>query len=151
MVWKGTDAARFEREVPGLKPDVVVLDAGPLDDTNESVRRLIEVCQADLCIVTYSYARRALQSQNVRGLQSPITIDMLQAHLGPLIVRHVLETPKKEITLMAAKAPTTARYTREQLGKLMEVSSSIECECPNHLAQLVENRRQRHRCFEIGG
>ncbi len=141
-VWTGTDAARFEREVPALKPDVIVLDAGHLDDADAAVRRLIDACGAELCIVTYSYARRALlralQSLQVRVLQSPITIDMLRAHLGPLIVRRNLEAPKKEMSTIDATAPAPVRYTREQLGRLMEVTSSIECECPNHLAQLVE-------------
>jgi hypothetical protein len=30
-----------------------------------------------------------------------------------------------------------ARYTPEQLGRLMEISSVVQCECPNHLAQIV--------------
>lgn len=28
-------------------------------------------------------------------------------------------------------------YSREQLAKLLEVSSKVECECPNHLAGIV--------------
>ncbi len=144
VAWLGTDAARFEREVPVLKPDVVVLDINHLDDADAAVRRLIEACRAELSIVTYSFARRALlralQDLQVRVLQSPITLDMLQAHLGPLIVRDLLEAPKKESSPMVANVltPAAPRYTREQLGRLLEVSSSIECECPNHLAKLVE-------------
>ena len=30
-------------------------------------------------------------------------------------------------------------YTDEQLAKLLEISSAVDCECPNHLAKLVEN------------
>ena len=36
------------------------------------------------------------------------------------------------------QSPTAPRYSREQLGKLMEVTSGIECECPNHVALLVD-------------
>lgn len=31
------------------------------------------------------------------------------------------------------------RYTDAQLARLLELSNSIDCECPNHLAKLVEN------------
>ena len=30
------------------------------------------------------------------------------------------------------------RYTDEQLARLLEISSAIDCECPNHLAKIVE-------------
>lgn len=29
------------------------------------------------------------------------------------------------------------RYTEEQLARLLEISSEVDCECPNHLAILV--------------
>ena len=35
-------------------------------------------------------------------------------------------------------SPNPPKYTREQLGTLMEVTSAIQCECPNHVAQLVD-------------
>jgi len=35
-------------------------------------------------------------------------------------------------------APAPRRYSQEQLAKLIEISTTVECECPNHLAQLVD-------------
>lgn len=35
--------------------------------------------------------------------------------------------------------PAPRRYTREQLARLMEVASIVQCECPNHLARLVSS------------
>jgi hypothetical protein len=29
------------------------------------------------------------------------------------------------------------RFTREQLGRLREIESRVECECPNHLSELL--------------
>ena len=37
------------------------------------------------------------------------------------------------------------KYTREQLGKLMEITSAVQCECPNHVAQLVEKLQSFER------
>lgn len=142
VAWLGTSAAKFSAEVPALRPDVVVIDleAFPTAD-DEGVRVLVERCQAELSVITYSFARRALirslQGPKVRVLQSPITLDVLQAHLAPLVIRNVLQAARKESHIMDSN-PTGPRFTREQLGKLMEVSSAVQCECPNHLAQVVE-------------
>ena len=89
VVWVGASPERFAAEVPALKPTVVVLDLAEFSDgADEQVRRLIAACQAELSIVTYSFARRQLirsmqmQNQQVRVLQAPITLDVLQAHLA---------------------------------------------------------------------
>ena len=34
--------------------------------------------------------------------------------------------------------PGPRRYSPEQLARLIEISTVVECECPNHLAQLVD-------------
>lgn len=36
-----------------------------------------------------------------------------------------------------AFTPTPSRYTHEQLAMLLEISSTVKCECPNHLARIV--------------
>ncbi len=142
VIWVGSLAERFSAEVPPLHPDVVVIDLdalGAVDDV--ALRSLIDRCQAELSILTYSFARRAvirsLQGPRVRVLQSPITIDLLLAHLAPLIIRNDLTHARKDPAPMSS-TPAGPRFTREQLGKLMEVSSTVQCECPNHLAQVVE-------------
>ena len=144
VVWVGVSPERFASEVPRLGPSIVVLDLAAFGDgADEQVRALIASCKAELTIVTYSFARRQLirsmQTQNhqVRVLQSPITLDVLQAHLAPFVIRQVLETARKESFPMENK-PAPLKFNREQLGKLMEITSELVCECPNHLAQIVE-------------
>lgn len=142
-VWVGVSPERFRVEVPALTPDVVVLDLAELKDvSNEEVASLVERCRAELAILTYSFARRqlirSLQGPKVRALQAPITLETLQAHFAPLVIRRVLESTRKEVFPMQPPTPPAPKYSRAQLGKLMEVTSTIKCECPNHLAQLVE-------------
>jgi Ni,Fe-hydrogenase maturation factor len=141
VVWLGTSPDRFIAEVPALKPSVVIVDLAEFgEDADERLRGALERIGAELNIVTYSFARRALirslQSQQVRVLQSPITLEVLQAHLAPLVIRNVLQSARKELSM--DPSPVPPRFSREQLGKLMEVASSVQCECPNHLAQVVE-------------
>ena len=160
VVWKGVSAEAFRREVPPLKPEVVIIDlvdlAGSVD---QEVRTLLGLTEFELGIVTYSFARRALlkelRSPNVRVLQAPMHLDTLRAHLTPLVVKSVLEggrhrDPTPPVPRPAPEAPkplppapaTGFRYNRAQLGKLLTVQSAIACECPNHVAQLVESLQQ---------
>ncbi len=141
VVWLGTSPDRFIAEVPALKPSAVIVDLAEFgEDADERLRGALERIGAELNIVTYSFARRALirslQSQQVRVLQSPITLEVLQAHLAPLVIRNVQQSARKELSM--DPSPVPPRFSREQLGKLMEVASSVQCECPNHLAQVVE-------------
>lgn len=142
VVWSGTAAVSFASEVPRLAPDVVVLDlAAFAEGADEQVRAVVEDCKAELSLVTYSFARRqllrALKGPSLRVLQAPVTLDVLQAHFAPLQIRRVLESTRKEVLTMESP-PSKQRYTREQLGQLMQVTSSVQCECPNNLAQVVE-------------
>ena len=140
VVWLGTSPEQFAADVPALKPQVLIMDLADFAaDADERIKTIIERCGAELSIVTYSFARRALirslQAQQVRVLQSPITLEVLQAHLAPFVIRNVLQSARKELQM---EQPARPRFTREQLGKLMEVTSQVQCECPNHLAQVVD-------------
>lgn len=139
--WVGVDASRFLAEVPALAPDVVVIDLADLGVADDALlRRLVTAAKAELTIVTYDFARRKflrdLQGLGVRVLQSPVALETLRAHLAPIIIRRTLTTVMKKESDMADIDPP--RFSRQQLGQLMEISSVIQCECPNHLAQIVE-------------
>lgn len=41
------------------------------------------------------------------------------------------------MNLKHAEQAVPRRYTAEQLGRLMEISSSVKCECPNQVARIV--------------
>lgn len=141
VVWVGVDVARFLAEGPALTPDVVLVDLAELGVADDAaLRQLVTATRAELVILTYDFARRKflrdLQGLGVRVLQSPVTLDTLRAHLAPFVIRRALTDPsRKEPAMGQGSAP---RFTRQQLGQLMELSSAIQCECPNHVAQIVE-------------
>lgn len=140
-VWVGVDPARFLAEVPRLSPDVVFIDLSELGVTDDSrLGQLVSATRAELTIVTYDFARRKflrdVQGLGVRVLQAPVALETLRAHLAPLIIRRTLTAATKMVTTM--EEGSAPRFTRKQLGQLMEISSTIQCECPNHLAQIVE-------------
>jgi len=140
VVWAGSNAERFAAEVPPLKPDVVVVDLSELEtESDQAVTLLLDRCNAELAIITYSFARRQLiraltSNSRVRALQLPVTLTTLRAHLAPMVIRRVLESTRREAPPMKHAEP---KYDREQLGRLMEVASSVQCECPSNVAQVL--------------
>ncbi len=103
----------------------------------------------------------------VRLLQGPISLSLLRAHVHLAVLDDVLtpsaskamEMPRTPVpapapvspiqmgapggatlaTVTVPAKPKPPRYTQEQLGTLLEFSSSVKCECPNHLSQIVSS------------
>lgn len=42
-------------------------------------------------------------------------------------------------TVTVPATPKAPRYSSDQLGQLLEISSVVQCECPNHLSQIVSS------------
>jgi hypothetical protein len=145
VAWVGSSLEAFRAEVPACKPQVLVLDFVDLAKLPDShIQMLLELTKAKRAIVTYRFAQRSLvarhaASDRIRMLQGPISLTLLRAHIFLFALDDTL--PQKrgagDSTMNAALPPKPPRYTAEQLGKLMEVSSGVQCECPNHVAQLV--------------
>jgi hypothetical protein len=115
-------------------------------------QQLLRDTQAELLIAIYSFARReelaALSGPNMRPLRAPIRLEFLRTQMMSVIVRDVLarapaSTPPASSARSNTYPPTIPsiappmRFTSHQLGKLAEISSSVDCECPNHLSDLV--------------
>jgi hypothetical protein len=149
VVWVGTSLEAFRAEVPPQRPQVLVLDFLDLAKVPEGhLTTLLELTGATRAIVTYRFAQRALLAKHgatnrIRMLQGPMSLNLLRAHIFLFALDDTLP-PKRSPgdSTMSHPAPPPAvpkppRYTPDQLGKLLEIASSVQCECPNHLAQLV--------------
>jgi len=118
-------------------------------------RRLVEATGAELAIVMHGFTRRDVLREvtrtGVRTVRSPISLGALKAQMTSVIVRQMLsgeEEPRRArpsqggdlaalATVGITAEVTPRRFTREQLGRLREIESSVQCECPNHLSDLV--------------
>lgn len=167
VVWTGTSLEAFQEEAKATRPDVLALDFLELNAVETGVvPALLEDSGARHAIVTYRFARRGVLQHypagKVRLLQGPISLSLLRAHVHLAVLDDMLQPQPKAAPAVAA-APASApvptvgpsaglmasvpvpaipqppRYTPEALGKLLEVSSSVQCECPNHLSQLVSS------------
>lgn len=155
VVWTGTDIDQLVRDAPDTQPTVLALDfdlLGGEEHAAAQTRRLVEATGAELAIVMHGFTRREVLREvtrpGVRTVRSPISLAALKAQMTSVIVRQMLsgdDAPKREAPAprprVAAAAITASvaprRFTRAQLGRLREIQSKVECECPNHLSDLV--------------
>lgn len=165
VLYCGSSLPDFRNTALPARPDAVVLDMGQLvDSADDEVRQIVQASGAELVMVTYTYARRALikslQSDRTRVVQAPLSLSLLRAHLGNLIVRETFKTPAADTEpqppvrkaspeqqrstaeiLSQLAVPLPPRYTAAQLGRLTEIASTVQCECPNQLARIVTTLR----------
>ena len=164
VVWWGTDPEKLLRDAERTKPTLLALDLellGGAERGPEVVQRLVEQTGAELVIVLYSFAKRdvlrAVAQPGVRTVRSPISLSSLRTQMTSVIVRHMLSGAGDTGALPGPEAPralrptptgsglnappleerVARRYSRAQLGSLREIQSTVDCECPNHLSELL--------------
>ncbi|MCC6874171.1 MAG: hypothetical protein IT378_07665 [Sandaracinaceae bacterium] len=166
IVWQGSSWSELRRRLPDLDANVVVVAMDRIDDDPRAALAQLEGKPAvELVIVLYDFARRellrGLEGPSRRIVRAPITLGRLRMQMMSLVVRDALGAPRSPAPTrrptarpaLAAPRPSPSpspasitdvaapRFTEEQLGRLMERVTAIECECPNHLSQLVHSLR----------
>lgn len=138
-------SADLERE----PVDVVILESPVLEDkTVEELRMLMAKGQAPRGVIVYAFGSsrdaERLRATDIVLTRSPVTADDLHG----AVVRAFTQVPARPaVPNPAEKAPVedmelsgpipARRFTQQQLARLGMTSTSIDCECPQHLAQLV--------------
>ncbi len=149
LVATGADREQFLADVKGLRPDVLVLEVANLaPDSAERLARLRDASGAGETIVAYGFARsddeKSLAQQGFRLLRTPVMADELAVCLLAAAVKlrageHYTPPPAPETQAeeRAATAPPR-RFSQEQLARLAGIASTVDCECPNHMADVVQ-------------
>jgi DNA-binding transcriptional MerR regulator len=135
LVIVGTALARRLRgDLPALQsasqPRLTVFD-----DLKEAILTLGETCHAKVVVVIYAFGTEnsvnALRYSGVRVYREP-----LEKSLAVQILRDL--SPATQVRdSVKAYARTPRRYSDEALALIAGRSSTIACECPRHLADLV--------------
>ncbi len=150
VVWSGTDVVAFREGVPALEPEALVVDLGLLgDDPVSEVEALMDGTGAQTLLVTYTFAKRevlqGLSERKARPLRAPVSLESLRGFLSGVIVRKILggtgRNPERLSSALKAprrqRAVVRPRFTMHQLGRLKEIDSAVECECPANLADVL--------------
>lgn len=114
--------------------DVLVVDIELLGDRSESnLERMLEASGAAHAVVLYQFARR-------RRLSHLATLGARLVR-GPIPTSALIDVVRQQASLSkprrASSGREQTRYSPEQIAQLREIKSSVECECPNHLASLL--------------
>jgi len=142
VVWTGQSVEELARRLPQLRPQVLVLQLEHLgSEPIAQAQQLTQLADAELTIVTYAFARRevikGLQKESVRPIRAPLTLPALRAQMTSVIVRSLMS--EAEPPPAATDAIRPPLYARDQLALLGSLPSSVECECPQHLATILSS------------
>ena len=140
LAWAGTSVAQLLADKPSVDVLLVNIDYLKSDPPNE-MNDLVEATGAELGIALYAFAKRSLldniSSPRIRTLRSPLNLPMLRCQMMGIIARNLLSQSGSRRTPPGDIRPP--RYSRAALGKLQQISTAIECECPTHLSVLLQN------------
>ncbi|MGI9241329.1 MAG: MerR family transcriptional regulator [Verrucomicrobiales bacterium] len=138
-----------EAGAPDNSADLLLIDCPTLfDDTVDRIHRLIGRVGAVRAIVVYSYSQSRLLDKIDEGLsritaiRGPVTLRELSVVCSADIALakrtaagRVLENAPVARSITSEKPPR--QFTEAQLAKMTQISSAIDCECPQHLAGLI--------------
>ncbi len=134
------DPEAFASTVAQHHPDVIVLEYPTLKGrVVKEVNRLLQVSRARRALVVYAFAKRdtarRLRSSRIVPLRAPVELHDLQAWC---LNRPMSDPPATDPAANEPLQPAPARrYDAEALSRIASISTTVKCECPHHLAELV--------------
>jgi MerR family transcriptional regulator, light-induced transcriptional regulator len=149
--WKARSDVRVQASLPTLADtdtepgslpsvDAVIVDAPVLrNDFPAALRQMRTATQAPVVIVVYGFGSRQLLSRldnaNVIALAAPA--DPAQIARICQLGLAIDPTPPAAFSQMLMHSAAARRYDEAFLQQLSQMPSKVQCECPNHLADLL--------------
>jgi MerR family transcriptional regulator, light-induced transcriptional regulator len=151
--WKARSDVRVQASLPALADldtepeagslpsvDAVIVDAPVLrNDLPAALRMMRTATRAPVVIVVYGFGSRQLLSRldnaNVIALAAPA--DPAQIARICQLGLSIDPTPRAAFSQMLMHSATARRYDEAFLQQLSQMPSKVQCECPNHLADLL--------------
>ncbi len=143
---------RFQADLRRHSVDVVVVESPILNsDTLTRLKEYMTAGGAQRAVVIYSFGRTGdvdqVKDSKIVVVRSPINVDeilaaVIRTYSRPLpMASRSKPVPQNQSTSEWQFAGPIAprRFNQQQLANLANISSAIECECPQHLAQLVND------------
>ncbi len=153
VVAAGTDLRRFGADVKRLQPDVLILEVAVLDAAAaDRIHELERGSAAASTVVVYGFGRsqdvRELAATGVRLIRSPVTPgELVMAVTDAVLNRGPAPgieaggpepAPGEAGALAIEHGPAPVRrYSPEQLSRLGQQETTVDCECPKHMADIL--------------
>ena len=131
-------------------PDLVLVGIDQLGgDLRASLGRIAEAAPDATIVVGYAFAPSrvldAITRTGARLVRTPVRLGVLRQRLSDLMDMDQARSIDSALREAAAAipgdlaSPASARlFSDAQLSQLSEVRSAIECECPTHLAEIIQ-------------
>lgn len=133
------------------KVDALVVDLALLGDVPEQmISELERALRPELTLIVYSFAKwdtieRLRSGQKRQMLRAPVSARSLRSNMLSLIVKNLTHAPAAvtpaapiETGLLRIEQPAPMRRFNDYLlSALQDIQSTVECECPNQVADLV--------------
>lgn len=123
--------------------DLLIVEAETLFlETIASLREVVNRCEAALTLVVYRFA----SSKTVTALAKTINgVHLLKAPVSDIQLRRECLVHLNVLRSKDGKSPfgkpgpiPERLYESDQLAKLSRISTTVECECPQHMAELLK-------------
>lgn len=122
--------------------DAAILDLSLLGPVPEAaVEQCMDAASTNVALVTYHFAARKqldrLTAAGARVVRAPVDVGELRR-----LIRDQMFAPHlsaRSVSTEHAIPPASPRFSEHQLYRLRATQPNVDCECPHHLAELVES------------
>jgi len=140
VVMAARDPGDFDSRVREQIPDVIILEYPTINNqTVTEIMRLLQRSNAKQAVVIFGFAGheavRRLNTAQVVTMRAPVSLPELRRACFGLIPSAATIPSVKGLITTGPIPPR--RYDNETLGKITMASTTIKCECPHHLADLI--------------
>lgn len=147
ILTRATSVSAFRADVRRLRPDALLIEQAIVNaEVVELVRDLANESGAHRVVVAYAFGRQSdvqpLRDLGARPVRSPASLDeIFSALLDP--VRRDEDRRREEPVSEPSPIEATdtsippRRFQPSELARLASASTTVECECPKHLVDLV--------------
>jgi DNA-binding transcriptional MerR regulator len=133
----------FQADTSNVDADILVIEQPSLQaEISLQVTDWIARVNAAHAVVVYRFATRdsleRLPKSKCSTLRAPLDPKTLESHCIALMRQpSPVQTGDMDQSLTAGEPPHPRRYSDETLARLAGMSTTIKCECPRHLAELI--------------
>lgn len=133
----------FLAETGILEADILIIEQPTLQaETAIQVTDWIARINAFHAVIVYRFATREALEQLPRSkcttLLAPVDPRTIQSHcLAQIGQRTRVQAEETDYILVSGESAPPRRYSDEMLARLAGLSTTIKCECPQHLAELI--------------
>jgi DNA-binding transcriptional MerR regulator len=138
--------AQLDAEFDTLRPDILVLEYPTVhQETVSDVRALIARFGASRALVVYGFGAqgvvRQLDTSQITPLRAPVNLPELRQALltGNHPTAEDRGGPMAQFDAATALPIPPRRYPSESLTRIAMASTTVQCECPHHLVELIRS------------